>query len=78
MDIERVVSCLIRHGNDLRRAGVRDLRVGDVYVTLAAPDPVVEATPQSDEQPTSMDPLDDPMTFGRTSGVPGFPREDDR
>jgi hypothetical protein len=72
LDLAQAIALLIEHGNSLRRSGVRDLRVGDLYVTLAPPDHVVEAVePEQDIG----DPLLDPLTYGRRSQVPGFDRE---
>jgi hypothetical protein len=77
MNIDNVVACLIQNGDALRKAGVRDLRVGDIYVTLAAPDQVAETTDAATDEDDG-DPLNDPLTFGRKRGVPGFPREADQ
>jgi hypothetical protein len=75
MDLAEAIQQLIRHGRDLREAGVRDLRVGDLYVTLAPPD----IAPDDDDTAENFDgdPLNDPLTYGRRSGVPGITREDD-
>lgn len=73
-DLKSTIDLLIQHGAELRRAGVRDLRLGELYVTLAPPDVPVEH-PSDNEQDIG-DPLRDPLTFGRRSSVPGFDREE--
>lgn len=76
MDLANAIELLVRNGDGLRRAGVRDLQVGDVKVSLAAPEAVPDEHPEPDED--IGDPLMDPMTFGRRTSVPSFDRGGDR
>lgn len=72
--LDDVVGCLIQNADALRKAGVRDLKVGDLSVTLAPPDAPVEVP--AEPEPDHSDPLNDPLTFGRATSVPRFDRED--
>ena len=73
MDLDAIVKTLIANGVELRKAGIRELRAGDVHVIFAPVDVPVDVTPPDED---IADPLDDPMTFGRKSSLPGFDRED--
>lgn len=74
MTLEETLKTLAEHAPRLRTAGVRTLKVGDLSVTLAPPDPPIVEDDGDDKD--ANDPLDDPATFGRLSGVPGYQREE--
>ena len=76
-ELDAVLGVLTVRAGALRSAGVLELTVGDVRVALAPPDAPAEEQDEKAE-PVYDDPLDDPMTFGRRSGVPGFPRDEEQ
>lgn len=73
MNLKETLETLAEHAPRLRAAGVRTLKVGDLSVTLAPPDPPLV---DDDDDDDASSPLDDPATFGRLSGVPGYQREE--
>jgi hypothetical protein len=70
-DFEAICSAIVKHAPDLRAAGVLELEIGDVKLTLAEPEPEVPDD-LDDEKPALVKPLDDPDTFG--GHVPRFQR----
>lgn len=70
-----VVETLISRGRELREAGVRDLKIGELAVTFAPPDPpaVVDEAPKRELPPHL-----DPETYGLPPGskIPGYSRSD--
>ena len=86
------VEMLIRKGHDLRAAGVLTLSIGDVSITLAPLESEPAGTVATSTTMTAMeriaagqtdgtylDIMDDPRTYGRVTGTPGFerPRDDE-
>ena len=67
------IDLLVGRSHDLRQAGVRSLKIGDVEVELAAPDIEWPDGSGKPEAPMPEDPLDDPATFGLedNQGLPG-------
>jgi len=78
-EFAEVLDALRDRAAGLRAVGVREFVVGDIRVTLAAPEPLPDVSFDDDKQETSpiLDPLDDPETYGRLSGVPGFSRHEE-
>lgn len=70
------LALIAEHAPHLRKAGVTSFTAKDCSFTLAPylePGPTQQTKADAvEEEP--VDPLDDPMTFGRRTGVPGFPR----
>lgn len=68
------IALLISQGEALRKAGVTSLVLGDVSATFAPWDPPPEKNAKATDEDGAIGALDDPSTYGRSSGVPGFPR----
>jgi hypothetical protein len=75
--ISDVLDAVIARAEMLRTRGVRVVQVDGFRIELDPPEPAI--TPAmvaeaiaSQEQTDEIDPLDDPATFGRKSGTPGF------
>ena len=78
-DLDTALGVLAKHAGDLRKAGVRELTVGDVHVTIAPPDAPLDAGATKSDRPANLDPLNDPDTYGFTDGrVPGFTRDEEQ
>jgi len=69
------IDLIIRKASELRASGVRTLSIDGVSFTLdpAEPPPSRESRQEFDEH----DVFNDPATYGRASGVPGFNRPRD-
>lgn len=72
-----LLDLIISRAPQLRTAGVRMVQLmGEDHVSFSMeppePAPPVGARTDEDEQPEPEDPLDDPATFGRKRGTPGF------
>lgn len=93
LDAKQWIALLIERARDLRAAGVTSLTIGDTSITLAPFEDAPAQTGTTTTQMTAMeriaagetdgtylDVLDDPKTYGRTNGTPGFerPAKDDQ
>jgi hypothetical protein len=74
-DLAARLALLAEHAPKLRRAGVSSLTIDDITIGLLPPDPPEPQPDEETHEPTGE--LDDPMTFGRSDGVPGFERPSD-
>lgn len=72
-EVDDVCGVLLKHADNLRAKGVRELTVGDVKATFAPPE-VTE--PPASNEPTATNDLDDPSTYGLPADAPtpGFKR----
>lgn len=73
-DLAAQLDLVIDRAPALRRAGVARVALGELELELAPHVEAGEAQPATPVVEEPADPLDDPMTFGRRTGVPGFPR----
>ncbi len=70
------ISLIVARADELRAKGVTTLTIDGVSFTLAAAEPVPDKPTRSDDD-EPLDVFNDPATYGRTSGVPGFTRPKD-
>ncbi|HVJ93292.1 MAG TPA: hypothetical protein VM580_26005 [Labilithrix sp.] len=70
-DFESLCEAIVKHAPNLREAGVLEVELGDVKLTLAPIEPEPADGP-SEEPDLDVDPLEDTDTYG--GHVPGFPR----
>ncbi len=75
VDLDAVLSTVIKRAPGLRSAGVTTITIDGVSFALAPPE-VVPTRAAIDDVPDEdySDPLDDPKTYGRMTGTPGFQR----
>lgn len=72
---EKLFALLEEHAESLRKKGVRVVKIDGFEFALDAPPPV--PLPKGEEKDDGFnhpDPFKDPALYGRTNGVPGFPR----
>jgi hypothetical protein len=78
-DLAAQLAILAEHAPRLRAAGIQHLKVADLELVLAPPDPspVIELGAADAEEPRGV--LDDASTYGlpEDADVPGFKRPDD-
>lgn len=75
--ISDVLDAVIARAEKLRTVGVRVVQLDGFRVELDPAEPAITPAMVADaiaaqEQADESDPLDDPATFGRKSGTPGF------
>lgn len=79
-DLASLLDIIATKAPALRDAGVRTLEVAGIRMELDPPErgAVEVAAPTFDyvDATDYSDPLNDPTTFGRTSGLPGFGKPD--
>lgn len=75
-DLEGVLTAITDKAKGLRDAGVTSLSIDGIRIELAPsdPPPMPKSDGAPDEFPSS---LDDPMTYGRSRGVPGRSRREE-
>ncbi len=75
-----LMTLIVERAPALRAAGVRELQIGDFKVLLELPELGAATGASAPAETTELetdDPLNDPMTFGRKTSVPGFERHRD-
>ena len=75
-ELRGLLDLVIEKAGALRAAGVLRLAVDGVFqADLTEPTPTITmATLGADEDSSPLHALDDPLTYGRSEGVPGFSR----
>ena len=73
-DQAAILDLVLERAPKLRAAGVLSVAIDGLSVTLAPPEPPPDMGSPEDE-PSEVDVLSDPATYGRRSGVPGRKRE---
>ncbi len=70
------MTLIVGRAGDLRKAGVTKLTIDGVGFELSAHEPQLVERVQLGEVDDGafLNPLDDPKTYGRASGTPGFER----
>ncbi|MBA2540468.1 MAG: hypothetical protein H0V17_12580 [Deltaproteobacteria bacterium] len=71
-----LLSLLAERAPGLRAAGVTSFTVDGFTAQLTAHDPPLEQGAARDDDAGPTDAFDDPITFGRSRGVPGYRREE--
>jgi hypothetical protein len=66
------VDLLIEQAGKLREAGVLTLSIGDAHATLSKQELALPEPASGELEPEPADPLDDPLTYGRRAGLPGY------
>lgn len=74
-ELREQLAIITAEAPELRKAGVRALKLGDVEISLTPHDVAVSFSQDGESDPS--DPLDDPATFGRSAGVPRLRRHEE-
>lgn len=75
-DVRDRLQAIVEMAQSLRDVGVAELTIADMKIVLLPSNPPM-AFSGIEESSEPVDPLDDPLTYGRRSGVPGLRRQED-